>query len=60
MKKAKDKEEEFPYDQFPWKLIHSEGKETTTCYFQCEDHMKKHLERYKLKKTQYKVTYKFD
>ena len=43
-------EEEFPYDEFPWKLIHKEGKEKRTCYFQTEEHRKKHITRYNLKK----------
>jgi hypothetical protein len=51
--------EEFPYDQFPWKLIQKEGKETRKCFFQTEEHMKKHIERYKLKKKDYKVSYKY-
>lgn len=51
--------EEFPYDQFPWKLVQKEGKETRKCFFQTEEHMKKHIERYKLKKKDYKVSYKY-
>ena len=42
-------EEEFPHDAFPWKLIHKEGNEKRSCYFQCEEHRKKHIARYKLK-----------
>ena len=54
-----DLNEEFPFDQFPYKLIHKEGKETRKCYFQSEEHMKKHIERYKLKKKDIKTSYKF-
>lgn len=43
-------EEEFPYDMFPWKLIYKEGAEKRTCYFQCEDHRKKHIMRYNINK----------
>ena len=53
------KDEEFPYDQFPWKLLHKDGKETRKCYFQTEDHMNKHIARYKLNKKDYKIGYKF-
>ena len=52
------KDEEFPYDQFPWKLMHKDGKdgkETRKCYFQSEDHMKKHITRYNLKKKDYTI-----
>ena len=45
-----DKEVEFPYDGFPWKLIHKERNEKRTCYFQCEEHRKKHIVRYNLNK----------
>lgn len=51
--------EDFPYDQFPWKLIHKDGKEKRTCYFQTESHMKKHIERGKLNKKDYTIGYKY-
>ena len=57
------KEEEFPFDQFPWKLMHKDGKdgkETRKCYFQSEEHMKKHIERYKLNKKDYTIGYKYE
>ena len=54
------KEEEFPFDQFPWKLLHKDGKETRKCYFQSEDHLKKHISRYNLKKKDYTIGYKYE
>jgi hypothetical protein len=54
-----DYTEDFPFDQFPWKLVHKEGKETRKCYFQTEDHMKKHIARYNLKKKDYIIGYKY-
>jgi hypothetical protein len=54
-----DYSEEFPFDQFPWKLVHKDGKETRKCYFQTEDHMKKHITRYNLKKKDYTIGYKY-
>jgi len=57
------KEEEFPFDQFPWKLMHKDGKdgkETRKCYFQSEEHMKKHITRYNLKKKDYTIGYKYE
>lgn len=53
-------EEEFPFDQFPWKLIHKDGKETRKCYFQLEEHRKKHIDRYNLKKKDITLSYKYD
>ena len=43
-------EVEYPYDMFPWKLIHNERGEKRSCYFQCEEHRKKHITRYKMTK----------
>ena len=54
-------EVEYPYDMFPWKLIHNERGEKRSCYFQCEEHRKKHITRYKLTKNDIIFTgYKFD
>ncbi len=55
-----DYTEEFPFDQFPWKLVYQDGKEVRKCYFQTEDHRKKHIERYQLKKKDIKLSYKFE
>ena len=52
--------EEFPFNEFPWKLVHKDGKETRKCYFQSEDHMKKHITRYNLKKKDYTTGYKYE
>jgi hypothetical protein len=57
------KEEEFPFDQFPWKLTHKDGKDnkdTRKCYFQTEEHRNKHIARYNLKKKDYTISYKYD
>ena len=56
-----DLEVEYPYDMFPWKLIHKERNEKRTCYFQCEEHRKKHIVRYNLnKKDIIFMGYKYD
>ena len=55
--------EEFPFDQFPWKLVQKEGKDNKDirkCYFQTEEHRNKHIERYNLKKKDYTISYKYD
>ncbi len=59
-KNGKEVPEEFPYDQFPWKLVHKDVKEKRTCYFQSEDHMKKHISKYNLKKKEYTTSYKYE
>jgi hypothetical protein len=53
-------DEEFPYDQFPWKLVHKDGKEVRKCYFQSEEHRKKHIDRYNLKKKDIQLSCKHD
>ena len=55
-----DYTEEFPFDQFPWKLVYKDEKETRKCYFQSEDHRKKHIDRYNLKKKDIKLSYKYE
>lgn len=61
MKRKKDlsHEELFPHDTFPWKLVHQDGKDKKTCFFQNEGHMKKYIDRYKLKKKDYTTGYKY-
>ena len=57
------KEEEFPYDQFPYKLIHKDGKDgkdTRKCYFQTEEHMNKRILRHNLKKKDITTGYKYE
>jgi hypothetical protein len=48
----------FPYDQFPVKIVHKDGKdltETKTCYFQNEHYAQKYITRSKFKKTDYQM-----
>ena len=59
---SQNREEEFPFDQFPWKLVHKDGKdgkETRKCYFQSEEHRQKHIDRYNLKKKDIQLSYKW-
>lgn len=35
----------FPYKTFPWRLEHG----TTVCHFECQEHLEKYIDRYKLK-----------
>lgn len=57
---AESNDIDFPFPAFPWKLVFQDGKELRKCYFQTEDHRTKHIERYKLKKNQIKLSYKYD
>ena len=52
----------FPYESFPWRLEvnkdhhNIKGIALTVCHFECEEHLQKYLDRYKLKSKDYKVT----
>lgn len=55
--------EEFPHPGFPIKIVHKDGKDLKdkkTCYFQCEAHAKKYIEKSQFKKKDYTITYKED
>jgi hypothetical protein len=54
-----EKKEEFPHQDFPYKLVQTEGKETRTCYFMNKHHLDKHIERYRLDKRKIKISCKF-
>jgi|TARA_R100000027_G_scaffold12354_1_gene8807 hypothetical protein len=53
---------DFPYQTFPWRLEvnkdhhNVKGIALTVCHFQCEEHLQKYLDRYKLRPKDYKVT----
>ena len=51
-----NKNPDFPYSLFPFRLEHMEGKELKdkkTCYFDNEVNMKKYITRSNLKKSEY-------
>jgi hypothetical protein len=48
----------FPYETFPIRLEFGENKNTTICYFQCQEHIDKYLERHKLDKKIVKIDYR--
>jgi hypothetical protein len=37
----------FPYELFPWRLEYKD--KSTICYFECEEHLQKYIDRYRLK-----------
>jgi hypothetical protein len=53
---------DFPYETFPWRLEvnkdhhNVKGIALTVCHFECEEHLQKYLDRYKLKPKDYEVT----
>ena len=53
---------DFPYQSFPWRLEvnkdhhNVKGIALTVCHFECEEHLQKYLDRYKLKPKDYTVS----
>ena len=53
---------QFPYATFPWRLEvnkdhhNVKGIALTVCHFECEEHLQKYLDRYKLKPKDYQVS----
>jgi hypothetical protein len=47
--------EDFPYESFPIKLVHKDGKDKKTCWFQCVEHFEKYINRSKLTAKDYEV-----
>ena len=48
----------FPYETFPIRIEFGEKKNTTICHFQCQEHLDKYLERYKLDKRTTRIDYR--
>jgi len=48
----------FPYESFPVRLEFGEKKNITICHFECDEHLQKYLERYKLDKRTIKIDYR--
>lgn len=48
----------FPHENHPYRLEFGEKKNTTVCFFSCEEHLQKYLERYKLDKRTVKIDYR--
>jgi hypothetical protein len=38
---------DFPYEGFPYRLEHTDKSESKVCWFSCEEHLQKYIERYK-------------
>jgi len=48
----------FPYENHPYRLEFGEKKNTTICFFSCEEHLQKYLIRYKLDTRTIKIDYR--
>jgi hypothetical protein len=48
----------FPYENHPYRLEFGEKKEKTVCFFSCNEHLQKYLNRYKLDKRTLKIDYR--
>ena len=50
-------DDKFPHMGFPIRLEYQDGKEKKTCWFQCQNHLDKHLTRYKIKAKDVTILY---
>jgi hypothetical protein len=50
--------EKFPYQNFIFRLEVKEGKDNKVCWFECQEHVSRFLNRHKLKKKDYTLTIK--
>lgn len=48
----------FPYLSFPIRLEYGDRKESAVCWFECEEHLQRYLNRYKLDKRKLKINYR--
>jgi len=48
----------FPYEKFAFRLEFGEGKNSTICWFECQEHLDKYRERYRLDKRTIKIDYR--
>jgi hypothetical protein len=48
----------FPYDNFPIRLEYNDRGDQKTCWFECQEHLDKHISRYKLNSKEITVEYK--
>jgi hypothetical protein len=56
--KSSEEKELFPHIGFPYRLEYMEDKDKKICFFQCENHMEKHITRHKLNRKTCKISIK--
>ena len=55
----------FPFEKFPWRLEvnkdhhNIKGIALTVCHFECEEHLQKYIDRYRLKPKDYEVSNRY-
>ena len=54
-KKRLSQEDLHPFKSFPYRLEYKDGTESRICHFECDEHRKQHIKRYKLRKGKYKL-----
>jgi hypothetical protein len=50
--------EKFPHSNFRFRLELKEGKDNRVCWFECQEHVDRFLNRHKLKKKDYTLIIK--
>jgi hypothetical protein len=53
----KEEKDLFPHSGFPIRLEYQDGNDHRICWFQCQNHLDKHITRYKLKPSELKIDY---
>jgi len=48
----------FPYEKFEYRLEFGEKKNITVCWFECQEHLDKYLQRHKLDKRTVKINFR--
>lgn len=48
----------FPYENHPFRLEFGEKKNLSICWFNCEEHLQKHITRYNLKQKEITIHYR--
>lgn len=48
----------FPHENHPFRLEFGEKKNSTICWFSCEEHLKRYLTRYGLDEKKVKIDYR--
>lgn len=53
----KEEKDLFPHNGFPIRLEYQDAKDYRICWFQCQNHLDKHITQHKLKQSQLKIQY---
>lgn len=53
----KEEKELFPHNEFPIRLEYQDRADHRICWFQCQNHLDKHITQHKLKLSELKIDY---